>query len=178
MMRGLLGYGWLPILISSAGSAAIMIAGGILTEIGPWYRNLTKPSWQPADWVFGPVWTIIYILVTLATVMVWNASGGVAESLLLVTAYLLNGLLNIGWSLVFFKWQRPDWAFLEVITLWLSTFLLAVAYYIVLPKAGWLIAPYLVWVTIAAYLNLTIIRLNQPFAEKNGFDSGVGVNNA
>jgi tryptophan-rich sensory protein len=177
-MDSLFANGWLPILIASTGSAAIMIAGGILTVIGPWYRNLTKPSWQPPDWAFGPVWTVIYILVTLATVMAWNNAIGVAFSLLLVTAFVLNGLLNIGWSLVFFKWQRPDWAFLEVIPLWLSTVLLAIAYYIVLPAAGWLIVPYIVWVTIAAYLNRTIVRLNAPFVQTSAFAPRPSVNSA
>jgi tryptophan-rich sensory protein len=164
-MDGLFSYGWLPIIVASAGSAAIMIAGGLLTEIGPWYRGLNKPSWQPPDWAFGPVWTVIYILVTLGTVLAWNNLAGVAASLLLITAYTLNGLLNIGWSLVFFKWRRPDWAVLEVVTLWLSTVLLGLLYFEADPTAGLLIVPYVVWVSVAAYLNLTVVRINAPFAQ-------------
>jgi tryptophan-rich sensory protein len=168
-MDGLLAFGWLPIIVASAGSAAIMIAGGILTETGPWYKSLIKPSWQPPDWAFAPVWTVIYILNTLGTILAWNNADTTAERFVIVTAFVLNGLLNIGWSLLFFRWRRPDLARLEVVCLWLSTVLLGEVYAMAEPSAGWLIVPYVVWVSIAAYLNHTVVRLNRPLAEAPRF---------
>ena len=168
-MDGLLAFGWLPIVVASAGSAAIMIAGGILTETGPWYQSLVKPSWQPPGWVFAPVWTVIYILTTLGTVLAWNNADSAAERLLLTTIFVLNGLLNIGWSLLFFRARRPDLARLEVVCLWISIVLMAEIYAIAQPAAGWLIVPYVIWVGIAAYLNHCVVRLNQPLAEAPRF---------
>jgi translocator protein len=159
-MSGFFDYGWLPIIIASLASAAIMIVGGILTELSPWYRSLAKPSWQPPDWAFGPVWTVIYILVTLGTVLCWNHAATPSAIAVPALAFVLNGLLNIGWSYLFFRLRRADVAVLEGLCLWLSTLLLAVVYYSVLPMAGWLIVPYLLWVSLAIYLNWTVMRLN------------------
>jgi tryptophan-rich sensory protein len=163
-MDSLLSNGWTPVLVATAASAAVMIPGGLLTETGPWYRALKKPTWQPPGWAFAPGWTLIYILVTWGSVLAWNRSGGTGAQSLIVTTFVLNGLLNIGWSLVFFKWRRPDWAFLEVIALWVSTVVLAQVYYLVDSAAGWLILPYIGWVAFAGYLNLTVVRLNGGFA--------------
>ncbi len=156
------GFPWLPTLMVSAGSAAIMIFGGVLTDTGPWYRSLKKPDWQPPGWLFAPAWTLIYILVTAGTVMAWNNTASTSGFVILLLAFALNGLLNVGWSLVFFKWRRPDQAQFEVVALWLSTALLAAVCYNALPLAGWLIAPYVAWVAFAAYLNRTVVRLNAP----------------
>lgn len=98
--------------------------------------------------------------------------------LILLPAFALNGLLNIGLSLVSFKWQRPDQAFLVNIVPWLSTVLLVVVCYAALSLAGWLIAPYVAWVTLAACLNRAVVRLNLPAVHIAGIASRDAVDRA
>jgi tryptophan-rich sensory protein len=158
------GPGWGPVAVAGGVALGVLAAGGLLTEIGPWYRALRKPSWQPPDWLFAPAWTVIFALATWAAVLGWNHAAGPQDRALLVSSFALNGALNIGWSLFFFKWRRPDWALIEVVPLWLSILLLVVQLHAIVPRAGWLLMPYLCWVTFAAYLNRTIVRLNGSFA--------------
>ncbi len=154
------GFPWLPALIISAGSATILLIGGMLTDTGPWYRGLTKPDWQPPDWLFAPARTLIYAMVTGGMVIAWINATELPQLLTLLTAFVLNGLLNIGWSLVFFRWRRPDQALLEVVALWVSTVLFVCVAYGIVPAAGLLIAPYIAWVAFAAILNRTVVGLN------------------
>ena len=157
------GPGWGPVLVAGSAAFVILMAGGVLTEIGPWYRGLKKPSWQPPDWLFAPAWTLIFICAAWGAVLGWNHSVPGGDRYLLVSAFALNGALNVAWSLFFFKWRRPDWALIEVVPLWFSILLLVVIGHGFVPKAGYLLLPYLAWVTFAAYLNWTIVRLNRPF---------------
>ncbi len=136
--------------------------GGIATEIGPWYFNLVKPSWQPPDWLFGPVWTTIYILTGIAGVRAWRRADDVQRRYLM-GALLLNIVLNIAWSAIFFTVRRPDIALIEVVPLWLSILLMVLLVRRYSPVSALLLSPYLAWVGFAAYLNWTIVRLNAPF---------------
>jgi len=138
---------------------AVTGAGGLLTEIGPWYRNLRKPSWQPPDWLFGPAWSVILTLVGWSAVLAWDAAGHWRVGLL----FAVNAFCHVLWSPLFFKWRRPDWALIEVVFLWLSIVALIVGLAPYSTFASWLLAPYIAWVSFAAYLNLTIVRLNAPF---------------
>jgi tryptophan-rich sensory protein len=145
-----------------AGSAALLVlaCGGLLTNIGPWYRNLRKPAWQPPDWAFGPAWTIIMTLVAVAGVLGWRAARGTQEHTLLIVLFLINGMLHVSWSLLFFRLQRPDWALAEVVLFWLSIVAIIVALWPVSHGAVLAMMPYIGWVSFAAFLNLTIVRLN------------------
>lgn len=136
--------------------------GGLATDIGPWYFNLAKPSWQPPDWLFGPAWTTIYILTGIAGVRAWRRADEVQRRHLM-GALLLNVVLNILWSAIFFTARRPDIALIEVVPLWLSILLMALLVRRYSPLSALLLLPYLAWVAFAAYLNLTIVRLNAPF---------------
>ena len=113
--------------VGTAALAALGVAvlGGLSTDIGPWYAGLRKPPWQPPDWLFGPVWTLIYALTAAAAVRAWLAAGPRAHGGLL-SAYALNAFLNVLWSLLFFRMHRPDWAVVEVVFLWASIVLLIV----------------------------------------------------
>ena len=150
---------WAPYAITAASMVVVAAAGIFATEIGPWYHALAKPSWQPPEWVFGPVWTTIYVLVTFAVGRAWNRMPDEAHAVFLALL-LLNLVLNVLWSFLFFKWRRPLWGLVEVVPLWLSVLSLVVytAPYDV--PATLALLPYLVWVGVAAYLNLTIVRLN------------------
>jgi len=136
--------------------------GGLATEIGPWYFALVKPSWQPPDWLFGPVWTTIYVLTGIAGVRAWRLGDEIQRRYLL-GALWLNIVLNILWSAIFFTAHRPDIALIEVVPLWLSILLMALLVRRYSPLSALLLLPYLVWVGFAAYLNWTIVKLNAPF---------------
>lgn len=154
---------WLPLLV--AGTAALVVAamGGFATEIGPWYRALRKPSFQPPDWAFGPAWTVIFGLAAVAGARAWEAAPDAATRTLVVVLFAVNGVLNVAWSLLFFRLRRPDWALIEVAALWLSILVLIVALWPFAPHGAQLLIPYLVWVSFAAVLNWATARLNRPF---------------
>ena len=155
---------WLPYLVSAGATVAVLTAGGLLTEIGPWYYELRKPSWQPPDWLFGPAWTTIGILTAWSAAIAWRHAPGGPERWVILSLFALNGMLNVGWSLFFFKWHRPDWALMEVVPLWLSVLLLVLETGSITARAGLLLLPYLLWVTFAAVLNRAIVQRNVPFA--------------
>lgn len=139
------------------------LGGGLLTKIGPWYRELKKPSWQPPDWLFGPAWTIILGLAAWAFVLSWNGATDENARQVLIGLYLANAVFHFLWSPLFFTLRRPDWALFEVPLLWASVLALWVLLRDYSVLASWLILPYLVWVSFAAILNWKIVRLNHPF---------------
>lgn len=151
-----------PITMAILLSLLVGGLGGAATEIGPWYFQLQKPSWQPPDWLFGPAWTTIYILTSIAGVKAWRRADEVQRRYFL-GALLLNLVLNLLWSLIFFTSQRPDIALLEVVPLWLSILLMVLLVRSYSPVSALLMLPYLGWVAFAAYLNWTIVKLNAPF---------------
>ncbi len=142
-----------------------MAAGGLLTDIGPWYINLRKPSWKPPDWLFAPAWTTIFICAGWATVLAWNGAPDQGGRILVAVLMSLNGVLNILWSLLFFKLRRPDWALAEVVLLWLSILAPMILLAPFASAAPWLLLPYLLWVSFASLLNLAYVRLNAPFGK-------------
>jgi len=138
-------------------------AGGALTEIGPWYRNLRKPSWQPPDWLFGPAWTLILGMAAAAGVFSWQHAPDRAAHVRIAILFADNFVFHLLWSPLFFKLRRPDWALIEVPFLWFSILALVIGLAPYSATASWLVVPYLAWVTFAAWLNWTIVRLNRPF---------------
>lgn len=142
----------------------LAVGGGLLTTIGPWYRNLRKPAWQPPDWLFGPAWTVILGLAAWAFVLAWRGTADADDRTLLVAAYAANGLFHSLWSPLFFALRRPDWALWETPFLWASVLALAVTLRPMSEFASWLVGPYLAWVSFAWILNWRIVRLNRPFA--------------
>lgn len=151
-----------PIVIAILLSLIVGGLGGAATEIGPWYFQLQKPSWQPPDWLFGPAWTTIYVLTSIAGVKAWRRADEVQRRYFM-GALLLNLVLNLLWSLIFFTSQRPDIALIEVVPLWLSVLLMVLLVRSYSPVSALLMLPYLGWVAFAAYLNWTIVTLNAPF---------------
>ncbi|MBC7799925.1 MAG: tryptophan-rich sensory protein [Gemmatimonadaceae bacterium] len=149
-----------PVAIAALSAMAVAALGASATDIGPWYQSLQKPWFQPPDWLFGPAWTLIYGLIALSGVKAWNAARDRDHGLRITAVYALNALFNIAWTELFFRLQRPDWALAEVVLFWLSIVLLIVVASSVSHAAGWLLVPYLVWVTFAGVLNLAVVRLN------------------
>lgn len=158
------GTRWTPVAAAAAAAFAVAVLGALVTELGPWYYSLRQPAWKPPDWLFGPAWTLIFACAALAGIAAWRDAPDRRLRAQLVALFAINACLNILWSVLFFRMQRPDWALAEVVLLWLSIAALIV---VVTPhsrSAGWLLVPYLAWVTFAALLNLAVVRLNYPFA--------------
>ena len=152
-----------PLGITAAAAVVVAIAGAVLTETGAWYDSLKKPSWKPPDWAFGPVWTTIFVFATISAALAWEAAATPAARTAILVLLLVNAVLNIAWSGIFFKLRRPDWALAEVALLWLSILSLILVLGASSALAGLLMVPYLVWVSIAAFLNLRIVQMNPPF---------------
>jgi tryptophan-rich sensory protein len=137
--------------------------GAWLTELSPWYYALKRPSWQPPDWLFGPAWSVILGLASVSAYLAWRNAADRRDRIAIVVVFCVNGLFNILWSPLFFKLRRPDWSLLEVPFLWLSILASIVVLAPISAVASLLLAPYLAWVTFAAVLNFTVVRLNWPF---------------
>ncbi len=156
---------WTAAAIAAAWAIILGGAGGALTEIGDWYRNLKKPAWQPPDWLFGPAWTVILALSAWSFYIGLTQAPSSTQLAHVWGLFGVNFALHLAWSPLFFKFRRPDWALGENIFLVLSVLSLVV----LLPRtvgnslAGWLNVPYLVWVCFAFVLNARIVDLNGPF---------------
>ena len=137
--------------------------GGVLTELGPWYYALRQPDWKPPDAAFGIVWTTIFTLCAISGALAWRAADSAALRRRVLGLFGVNAVLNIVWSALYFKLQRPDWALIEVVFLWLSIVALIVGLWRLSRLASALLSPYLVWVSVASLLNLATVQLNGPF---------------
>lgn len=137
--------------------------GGALTELGPWYFALKHPAWKPPDAAFGVVWTTIFTLCAISGSLAWRAANTPALRRSIAWLFGVNAVLNILWSALYFKLQRPDWALFEVVFLWLSILALIAGLWRLSRWASGLLLPYLVWVGIAAVLNWETVQLNGPF---------------
>lgn len=142
-------------------AAGFAVLGAAMTDLSPWYRSLRKPRWQPPDAVFGPVWSVIYALAAVSGAMAWRRTPQRGRRRALAALFTVNGLLNVGWSALFFRMKRPRWALAETVPFWLSIVGMIVATRKPSPMASALLAPYLVWVTFATALNAEIVRLNR-----------------
>ncbi len=154
---------WTVIVVAALSALLLAGAGGLATEIGPWYRGLRKPTWQPPDWAFGPAWTLILGMAAWSGALAWEAASDAAGRLQVVGLFAANGLFHFLWSPLFFRLKRPDWALFEVVFLWLSCLALIIGLAGFSTGASLLIVPYLLWVSFASWLNLAIVRLNGPF---------------
>ncbi len=139
-----------------------MVAGAALigTQFGPgpWYLALNKPSWTPPNWLFGPVWTVLYLAIAVAGWSVWRAKAlSVTKPMML---WLLQLVLNGLWSWLFFGLQRPDLAFIDIAALLIAIGCFIVSANKVSALAAWLFVPYALWVGFASALNLAIWQMN------------------
>lgn len=150
-----------PVIAAAiAWAIGLCLIGGLMTPRAEWYASLNKPSWQPPGWAFGPAWTLILGLAAWSGVIAWRAAETAADQRSILILFAVNGLCHLAWSPLFFKAQRPDWALIEVVFLWASLVALVVGLWPISAMAALLILPYLAWVSFAAFLNLTIVRLN------------------
>lgn len=152
--------------IAKVGVASIIGAFFTTPAIGTWYATLTKPALNPPNWIFGPVWTILYICMGVAVFFVWSSYAEQTDAtekrkrrnaLIVFDVHLA---LNAAWSMLFFGLQNPLLAFVEIIVLWCAIVWVIIVFYPLSRKAAYLLLPYLAWVSFAAYLNYFIWILN------------------
>jgi tryptophan-rich sensory protein len=144
--------GWLALCFAASGTA-------VFVSIGGWYSSLNKPSWNPPPWIFGPVWSLLYIMMAVAAWLVWREGGWKRHGRTL-GLFFLQWLLNALWTPIFFGMHRSGLAFAEIIMLWIVLAATLRLFWRVSKLAGVLLVPYLVWVSFAAALNFAIWRLN------------------
>ena len=125
-----------------------------------WYPSLRKPPGNPSASSFGPVWTILYFLMTIAAWNVWRVGGGWSEASPAITVFLLQLALNAAWSVIFFGLRSPGLALVEIILLWAAILATIILFWRISPFSATLLVPYLAWVTYATYLNAGLWRLN------------------
>jgi benzodiazapine receptor len=154
---------WRPVLVAALAAAVVAALGATMTDLGPWYRGLDKPPWQPPDESFGIVWTIVFATTAASGLMAWRAAQDRSAKEWVVGLYALNGFLNVLWSLIFFRLQRPDIALVQVAVLWASILFIAIHVRRMSRTASLLMLPYLAWVTFAAALNGAVVARNAPF---------------
>lgn len=140
----------LPLLVGSG--------VGSFFQPGEWFEQLNRPAWDPPNWVFGPVWTVLYILMGIAAWLVWDCCRDRARTA--ITLFVVQLVFNAAWSAIFFGLQSPGLAFAEIIVLWALIVATTVAFWRHRTAAGVLLLPYLAWVSFAAVLNFTIWRMN------------------
>lgn len=131
---------------------------GALTTDVAWYRALERPDWAPPGWLFGPVWSVLYVLMGVAAFWVWRAGGPRARGAL--TLYAFQLVLNAAWSPLFFGLRQPGWALLVLVVLWIAILATLVAFARIRRGAAYLLVPYLAWVTFAGVLDWRLWTLN------------------
>ena len=149
------------LLLSLVISLSAGFLGALFTTpaVQSWYLTINRPVWIPPSWLFGPVWTSLFIMMGVALYLVWSTkmSNKVRMSLKLFATQLV---LNVLWSVFFFGLGNFWLAFGEILVLWIFILVTIVSFGKVSKMAGWLMVPYLLWVTFASYLNFTIASLN------------------
>jgi tryptophan-rich sensory protein len=151
-------------LLALAGWIALCLAAGGIGAVvsGPdeWYRALNKPTWNPPAWVFGPVWTTLYVMMGVAAWLVWLRRARPGAPLALVL-FAIQLALNAAWSWIFFGGHQIGAAFAELLLLWAALVATLLAFRRVRPAAAWWLVPYWAWTSFAAVLNGTLWWLNQ-----------------
>ena len=145
-------FAWVVVCLAAGGLGA----WATTPEIEGWYQTLARPDWNPPGYVFGPVWTTLYVLMGVAAWRVWSR-GAAGKAL---TLFAVQLVLNVAWSWIFFRYHQLGWAFVEIIVLWTAIVATTVAFYRKDTWAAGLMVPYLLWVTFAAALNFTIWQMN------------------
>lgn len=138
------------------------IVGSLYTfdSIPNWYNYLIKSPLNPPSWIFGPVWTILYILMAISFFLVWKQGTDRREVKKAVYIFSLQLLLNTLWSILFFGLQSPILGLIEIVFMWSSILWTMIAFYKISKPATWLLLPYILWVSFASYLNFSVWWLN------------------
>ncbi len=173
----------IKILISIIICELAGVAGSFFStpEINGWYRNLDKPALTPPAWMFGPVWTLLFVLMGVSLYLVWSKNWvvntekteaklwnplsqklwtGSWSRINIISIFCLQLILNVLWSVIFFRIHSPAWAFFELLMLWFAILFTIINFYRVSRAAAYLLIPYILWVSFAGVLNYFLWTLN------------------
>jgi benzodiazapine receptor len=136
--------------------------GSLFTTTGPgsWYSNIQKPSFNPPGWIFGPVWTLLYILMGISLYLIWQKGIADPHIKIALLIFAVQLVLNILWSILFFGMRSPMLGLIGITLLWVFILLTIINFYPVSKPASFILIPYILWVSFAAVLNFAIFRLN------------------
>lgn len=142
-----------------------LIVGGLsgfftVTGVESWFQTINKPTWNPPNWIFGPVWTTLYAMMGVALFLVWKSETSVVLKKTAIILFATQLVLNFFWSFIFFNQHQMGWALVEIIALWIFILLTIFAFANVSKLAAWLLVPYISWVSFAAILNYTLWKMN------------------
>lgn len=151
----------IPLAISIVVCQLAGFLGSVFTipSIPGWYAGLTKPFFNPPSWVFGPVWTTLYLLMAIAAYLIW-ASGSNNKTVSALKIFGVQLILNVFWSLVFFGIHEIVWGFIVIVALWVAIFITIKQFKKINSTASLLLWPYLAWVSFATLLNFSLLILN------------------
>jgi benzodiazapine receptor len=147
---------FLAVCFAAAGLGAIVTG----SSVNDWYPALRKPSWNPPAWIFGPVWTVLYLMMAIAAWLVWDKVGFKGGSVAL-GLFALQLVFNALWAPLFFGLRSPRAGLADIIPLWFAILAALVSFWRVSPFAGALLIPYWLWVSFATILNFTIWKMNR-----------------
>lgn len=152
----------MKLFISVGITLMVGVLGGFFTSsaVNGWYVLAYKPSFNPPNWIFAPVWTLLYLLMGIALYLVWKSEVAKVLKRQAIGLFAIQLVLNFFWSIIFFYAHQPGWAFVEIIALWTIILLTILWFGKISPVAAWLLVPYISWVSFASVLNFAIWRLN------------------
>ena len=152
----------MKLIISIAIPLMVGAFAGFFTSSGVngWYLVANKPSFNPPNWLFAPVWTALYLMMGIAFYLVWTKEADKAVKKMAIILFSAQLLLNFAWSFIFFYAHQPGWAFVEIIAMWVMILLTIIWFGKISPLAAWLLVPYISWVSFASLLNFYIWKLN------------------
>ncbi|MGZ7095361.1 MAG: TspO/MBR family protein [Methanobacterium sp.] len=144
----------IPLIVGFTSSFATL--GSITT----FFNVLNKPSWTPPSWAFAPIWTILYILMGIALFLVWRKGWDRKDVKIAIGAFAVQLILNFFWTIIFFGFKSIFGGLVSIVILWIAILINIILFYRISKAAGILLVPYIIWVTIASYLNYTVFVLN------------------
>lgn len=152
---------WVKLVLSLVLIVGIGSLGGLFTypEIGTWYATLQKPSFQPPNWLFGPVWTLLYTLMAISFYLIWKQPPSELRRKA-IAIFVIQFVLNFCWSIIFFNRHQVGWALVEIGVMWICILLTILRFSKLSSTAAWLLVPYILWVSFATLLNAAIWKLN------------------
>lgn len=154
-------FNWVKLVVSVLFTVGIGSLGGLFTmsEIQGWYAGLQKPSFNPPNWLFGPVWSMLYLLMGISFYLIWKQPVSTVRNVGL-TLFVIQFILNFFWSILFFNQHLIAAALLEMVFMWIFILLTMIWFAKLSPTAAWLLLPYLCWVSFATVLTAAIWKLN------------------
>jgi len=154
---------WLKLILSIVLTSMAGFVGSLFTfdSVRTWYLMIQKPSFNPPSWIFGPVWTTLYVLMGISFYLVWIKGFETKTAKVALMLFIAQLVLNALWSILFFGLHSPLWAFVEIVFLWAMIVMTIFFFYRISQPSAYLLVPYILWVSFAAILNFSIYWLNR-----------------